>query len=168
MPKTLADGRISLVALSTPPAKLDSPTIAELKAGVRLECRINKSDYSLGATGSSTIDEQELCKSGEGKDFGPAAYEGTLTVFRYLTGEGVADTQNDVAWNLLKEKGTKLWLVEREGPLYDAEFKAGQEVSIYEITTDTPQKPSDRNSGFIKRVIPLAVLDARENVTIKA
>ena len=47
-------------------------------------------------------------------------------------------------------------------------WAAGQEVSVYEVNTDTPQKPSDRNSGYIKRVVPLAVLDARENVEVVA
>lgn len=168
MPKTLADGRIALVALTTAPASMSAPTVAELTAGTRLECRINKSDYSLGADASSTIDEQELCKSGAAQDFGPAQWSGSLTPFRYLTGDGAADEENDVAWALLKLKGTHLWLVEREGPTYDAPFEEGQEVSVYEVNTDTPQKPSDRNSGYIKRVIPLAVLDARENVTIAA
>ena len=168
MPKTLADGRIALVALTKAPAKLDAPTVTELGAGVRLECRINKSDYSLGATGSSTIDDQELCKMGSSQDFGPAAWAGSLTPFRYLTGEGVADKANDVAWDMLKEKGTHLWLVEREGPMADAAWAAVQEVSVYEVNTDTPQKPSDRNAGYIKRVVPLAVLDARENVHVSA
>lgn len=168
MPKTLADGRIALVALTTPPKDLKAPTVAELTAGTRIECRINKSDYALGATDSDTIDEQELCKSGAAKDFGPASYEGSVTPFRYLTADGKADAENDVAWDMLKTKGTHLWLVEREGPLYDAAFEAGQEVSVYEVNTDTPQKPSDRNSGYIKRVVPLAVLDARENVEVVA
>lgn len=166
MPKTLADGRIALVALTTAPAKLDAPTAAELNAGTRLECRINKSDYVLGATGSSTIEEQELCKIGEAKDWGAASYEGSVTPFRYLTADGLADTANDIAWDLLKKKGTRLWLVEREGPAADEQFKAGQEVSVYEVNTDSPQKPSDRTTGYIKRVVPLAVLDARENVKV--
>ena len=168
MPKTLADGRIALVALTTAPANLAAPTVAELEAGTRLECRINKSDYQLGADASSTIDEQELCKRGAAQDFGPAQWSGSLTPFRYLDGEGAADADNDIAWTLLKSKGTHLWLVEREGPLYNAPFMAGQEVSVYEVNTDTPQKPSDRNSGYIKRVVPLAVLDADEDAVVAA
>ena len=167
MPKTLADGRIALVALTTPPKDLKAPTVTELTAGERIECRINKQDYKLGATDSDTIDEQELCKSGSAKDFGPAQYEGSVTPFRYLDDKGLADPENDVAWDMLKAKGTHLWLVEREGPLYDAPFEAGQEVSVYEVNTDTPQKPDNRN-GYIKRIVPLAVLDARENVKVAA
>lgn len=168
MPKTLSDGRITLVAMTTAPANMAAPTVAELKAGVRLDCRINKSDYRLGADTSATINEQELCKVGDAKDFGPSAWSGSLTVFRYLDGAGKADPANDVAWDMLKEKSTHLWLAEREGPLTDTEFAADQEVSIYEVSTDTPQKPSDRTTGYIKRTISLAVLDARENVKVKA
>ena len=168
MPKTLSDGRIALYALTTAPANLAAPTVAEIKAGKRLDCRINKADYRLGADSSSTINEQELCKVGEAKDFGPSSWSGALTVFRYLDGEGKADPANDVAWDMLKEKGTHLWLVEREGPMADAEVAADQEVSIYEVSTGTPQKPSDRTTGYIKRTVPLSVLDARENVKVKA
>ena len=168
MPKLLADGRIALVALTEPPAKLDAPTVAELEKGTRLECRINKADYTLGATGSSTIDEQELCKTGEAKDFGPANYEGTLTVFRYMDRDGKANAQEAIAWELLQTKGTHLWLAEREGPVASVPFEAGQEVSVYEVNTDQPQKPSDRNAGNVKRIIPLSVLDAHENVKVVA
>ncbi|WP_136314314.1 hypothetical protein [Actinomyces procaprae] len=168
MPKTLADGRIALVALTTAPANMSAPTVAELKAGTRLECRINKSDYQLGADADSTIDEQELCKRGASQDFGPSSWSGSLTPFRYLDGDGKADTDNDVAWDLLKVKGTHLWLVEREGPAYDAEFAAGQEVAVYECNTGTPQKPSDRTTGYIKRVVPVSVLDAEETAVVAA
>lgn len=168
MPKTLADGRIALVALTTQPKDVKAPTLAEINAGVHLECRINKSDYKLGAKDSNTISEQELCKSGDAKDFGPSQYEGSVTPFRYLTEDGKADTDNDIAWTTLKTKGTHLWLIEREGPLYDKAFAAGDVVSVYEVNTDTAQKPSDRTSGYIKRTVPLAVLDAHEDVEVAA
>lgn len=166
MPKTIADGRILLTLLTVKPAKPDAPTVQELKAGKKISCRIMKSDYQLGAAGSNTITETELCNRGEGQAFGLSTYSGSLSVFRYLDDAGVASQEDDFAWEALKEKGTQVWLVEREGPLESKEWAAGDEVSVYEVTTDDPQKPQDRFAGYIKRVIPLAVGAAWENVKI--
>lgn len=165
-PRTLADGRIKLVAMTVRPKDLSKPTVSELSAGVELSCRILKSDYKLGATASDTISgEALLCDTSNSSALGASNYEASLTPFRFLDGEGKADPENDVAWEALKTKGTTLWLAEREGPLVDKEWAVGDEVSVYEVVTDTPQKPSDR-SGYIKRVIPMQVQAAAENVKV--
>lgn len=156
MPKTLADGRTRLVVLTTAPADPEAPTTTELNAGEDIECRILKSDYRLSATGSDTINEAELCSTGNAVVYGASNYEGTVTVFRYLDAAGAADATNDVAWDAFKEKGTTLWLVEREGPEYTDAWAVADEVDVYEVVTDEPQKPTDR-TGFIKRTIPLGV-----------
>ena len=44
MPKRLADTNLALIALATRPADPAAPTVAELEAGIRCECAINKSD----------------------------------------------------------------------------------------------------------------------------
>lgn len=167
MPKSLADGRIKLVALTTAPANPAAPTPTELNAGIDLSCRILKSDYRLSAVASDTVAEAELCSEGNAVVYGASNYEGSVTPFRYLTDEGKADAANDVAWDTLKEKGTPLWLYEREGPEYTVPFATGDEVEGYEVITDNPQKPSDR-SGFTKRVVPLGVQRAWLNVLVGA
>lgn len=164
-PRTLADGRIKLVAMTVQPADLKSPTVAELTAGVELSCRILKSDYKLGATASDTISEPALCATSNTAALGPSNFEGSITPFRYLDETGKADAENDVAWEALKEKGTLLWIAEREGPMFDQDWAVGDEVSVYEVVTDTPQKPSDRG-GYIKRTVPLLVQAAAENVKV--
>ncbi|MBE7701268.1 hypothetical protein H9623_13285 [Oerskovia sp. Sa1BUA8] len=156
MPKTLADARTRLVALTTKPANPAAPTVTELTAGIDLSCRILKSDYRLSPVASDTVPDTELCSEGNAVTFGASNYEGSVTPFRYLTEAGKADAANDIAWDTLKEKGTELWLYEREGPKYDAAWAAADEVDGYEVVTDNPQKPSDR-AGFIKRVVPLGV-----------
>ena len=163
MPKTLADGRTKLVALTAAPADPEAPTVAELTAGVDLSCKILKSDYRLSATGSDTINEAELCSTGNAVTYGASNYEGTVTVFRYLDATGAPETGEDDAWDALKAKGTTLWLVEREGPEYDSAWAAGDEVDVYEVVTDSPQKPTDR-TGFIKRTVPLGVQRHYEGV----
>jgi len=159
MPKTLADGRIALIALTVKPADPEAITESVLNAARAtgdLSCRILKSDYRLSPTASDTLQEAELCATGNATSFGASNYEGSVTPFRYLDEDGQADGANDIGWTLLKEKGTTLWLVEREGPEYDVPFAAGDDYEIYEVVTDEPQKPSDR-SGFIKRIVPLGV-----------
>ena len=168
MPKTLADGRILLTALTTAPANMKAPTLTELNAGKKISCRIMKSDYALGATGNSQITEQEMCKKGEGSAPGPATYGGSLTVFRYLDEAGKAVVSDDIAWDLLKEAGTTLWLVEREGPEESAPYATGDEVAVYEVITNTPTKPSDRFAGYIKRTIGLSVANAEELAVVAA
>lgn len=164
MPKTIADGRILLTALTVKPKDPGKPTVAELKAGKKISGRILKSDYALGAGGSQTITETELCNRGEGQAFGLSTYSGNLSVFRYFDDMGKAAVADDFAWEMMKEKGTQIWLAEREGPVESKEWEDGDEVSIYEVTTDDPQKPQDRFAGYIKRTIPLAVGAAWENV----
>jgi len=167
MPKTLADARTRLVALTTAPANPAAPTVTELEAGIDLSCRILKSDYRLSPVASDTVADTELCAEGNAVTYGASNYEGSLTPFRYLTDDGKADATNDVAWETLKEKGTELWLYEREGPRYDAPWTAADEVDGFNVITDNPQRPSDR-SGFIKRVVPLGVQRAWLNATVAA
>lgn len=167
MPKTLADGRIKLVALAVDPANPGAITVTEANAGTDLSCRILKSDYRLSPVASDTIADAELCSEGNATAFGASNYEGTVTPFRYLDEDGKTEVANDVAWELLKEKGTHLYFIEREGPHYTEPFAAGDEIEVYEIITDNPQKPSDR-AGFIKRVVPLGVQRAWLNKLVVA
>ncbi|WP_159622673.1 hypothetical protein [Ruania rhizosphaerae] len=157
MPKTLADGRVKLTALTTKPADVAAITITELGAGTEAACSINKSDYRLSATGSTPITEQEMCRKGEGNTPGPTQYEGSVTPFWYLDETGQPDPAAMEVWDLLKTKGTTLWLVERDGPEEDVDWAEGDEYVVYEVVTDEPQVPTDRFTGFIKRIVPLGV-----------
>lgn len=166
--KTLADGRITLWALTTKPVNMAAPTVAEIKGGKKVSCRIMKSDYALGADSDTEITEQEMCKTGEGKAPGPTSYAGNITVFRYLDEAGKPVTEDDFVWDLIKKKGSVVWLVEREGPIESKEIEAGDIVSVYEVVLGTPTKPSDRFAGYIKRAAKLNVMDATENVEVVA
>jgi hypothetical protein len=167
MPKTLADGRIKLVALTEAPAVMTAPTVTELAAGVDVSCRILKSDFKLTAAASDTVPDQELCHEGNAVTYGASNYDGSVTPFRYLTDAGKADADNDIAWDTFKEKGTELWLVKRVGPKYDVAFAAADEVEIFHVLTDNPQDPSDL-TGYIKKVVPLGVQDAELNGVVAA
>lgn len=164
--KTLADGRIALWALTAKPQNMATPTVTEIGAGKKISCYIMKSDYALGADSDTEITEQEMCKVGEGKAPGPTSYAGNLTVFRYLDDNGKPVVADDFVWDLIKKKGSTVWLVEREGPIESKPIAEGDIVSVYEVVLGTPTKPSDRFAGYIKRTAKLNVMDAAEDVAV--
>lgn len=166
--KTLADGRITLWALTAKPQNIETPSVSEINAGKKISCHIMKSDYALGADSDSEITEQEMCKTGEGKAPGPTSYAGNITVFRYLDDNGQPDPSEDFVWDLIKKKGTTIWLVEREGPVESKNIAEGDIVSVYEVVLGTPTKPSDRFAGYIKRTAKLNVMNAAEEVKVVA
>lgn len=167
MPKTLADARTRLAILTTKPADPTQPTLTELTAGIEASCKILKSDYRLSPTASDTVPDAELCAEGNAVTFGASNYEGSITPFWYLDDTGKSDVAEDAVYQATKEKGTSLWLVEREGPRYDQPWAADDAVEVYEVITDNPQKPSDR-SGYIKRVVPLGVQRAYLGAVVAA
>ena len=145
MPKSLADGRIKVVALSVKPVNPYSPTLVELNAGVDLSCRILSSDYALGPTTSDRIAEKELCKEGNANAIGASNYAGSVTPFRYFDKTtNKTSLAEDVVYQLLKAKGTTVYLYERQTSKKSTDAWAlGDEVDGYEALTDNPQKPSD-------------------------
>ena len=166
--KTLADGRIALWALTAKPKNIAAPAVSEIKAGKKISCHILKNDYALGAESDTEIAEQEMCKKGEGKAPGPTTYAGNITVLRYLDEAGKPVAADDFVWDLIKGKGTTIWLVEREGPDESKEIAADDIVSVYEAVLGTPTKPSDRFAGYIKRTAKLNIMDAAEDVKVLA
>jgi hypothetical protein len=158
MPKTIAEERIKLVALTVAPANPAAPTIAELTAtgAVDLSCKVLFSDFRLSPTASDTVSEPALCEGGNSSVPGKSNYEGSLTLFRFLDEDGKPVVTEDAGWDLLKTKGADLWLYKRIGPRFDEPYTAGQEIEGYHVLTDLPQDPTDF-SGYIKKTIPLFV-----------
>lgn len=163
--RTLADGRISVVALDAAHKAADpkNPTVDELNAGQRLEMYVMKSDYKLGSKGSSSVEEPVLGAQGKGTVPGPAEYEGQMSVYWYFDDNGQYATSDDnKAWELLSQTGREFDIYEREGKLPTAPFAAGDRVDWYHIAPGQPQKPDDRTT-YTKRTITLFISDALEN-----
>lgn len=165
MPLTLADGRLRVTVLTVEPANPAAITETELAAGFYASPMINKPDYRLSPTSSDTVPDQPLDKTGNAVTFGNSNYEGTMTILRFLDEHGEADTGDDLLWAAANTKGSRLWVVEREGPLATQPDAAGDEYEVYEVITDEPQKPSDR-AGYIKRVVPLGVQNHVRGVVV--
>lgn len=166
--RTLADGRISVVALDAAHKAADpkNPTVDELNAGQRLEMYVMKSDYKLGSKGSSSVEEPVLGAQGKGTVPGPAEYEGQMSVYWYFDDNGqYAASDDNEAWELLRQTGREFDVYEREGKLPTAPFAAGDRVDWYHIAPGQPQKPDDRTT-YTKRTITLFISDALENSII--
>lgn len=168
MPLSLADGKTKLAVLSTKPADPNAPTVDELEAGIDASCRILSSDYAVGPQASETVDEKPLCVEGNVQALGPSNYSAEFTVFRYFdengapeeAGSGEGGEIGDALYQAVKSKGARLWLVERETSRKSTEdWETGDEVNVYEVLLDNPQKPGDQG-GYIKRHVVGLVQDA--------
>lgn len=170
-PRTLAEKRIKLVIMSVKPKNLKAPTIAELNAGIDASCRIAASDFRLTPTASSTISDGALCEGAEIQVPGSSQYEANITPFRIFDPEKPdrADSVGDAVFQALKVKGTTVWLAKRHtGKRYDDPWEVGGELEVYEAITDDRQDPSDLNSGYIKKIIPLLVQNAELDAVVAA
>jgi hypothetical protein len=154
MPKTLADARMKVTALTELPADPEAPTTTELTAGNDIQCNVLKSDFRLSATASDTVDDSELCADSNAVVYGASNYEGSMSPFRYYDENGDVDPVEDFAWDLVKTKGTHLYLAVREGKRHDEPWAEGDEVEVWHCLTDEPQRPTDL-TGYIKKVVPL-------------
>ena len=162
MPRSLADARKRIAILPTKPADPEKPTKAELDAGLHASCRIVASTYNVGAQPSETIDEKAVCEEGNVQALSTSNYTAEFDIFRYfdeVTGlpetgpEGSDENSGDQRCQMLKAKGTTVWLYERETGKKSLEpFTTGEPLEGYELLIDNPQKPQDQG-GFIKRRI---------------
>lgn len=160
MPKSLADGKIKLAILSAKPANPASVTVAELTAGLDASSRILSSDYTLGPVDSDKVAEKPLSQEGNSNAMGPSNYQAGVTPFRYFNGSGASEAVEDAVYQALKTKGARVWLVERQTSKKSTDaWAASDEIDVFEVITDNPQKPSDMG-GYIKRRVPMEVQDA--------
>ena len=169
MPKTIAEERIKLVALTTKPANPYNPKVSELAAGKDISCSVLFSDFRLSPTASDTVSEPALCEGGNSAVPTKSNFEGNVSIFRFIDPlTGLAITAEDFAWSLTKDKGTELHLYKRIGPQFNAPWAANQDVEYYHALTDEPQDPSDFG-GYIKKMIPLLVQgDSKVNCKVAA
>lgn len=154
MPKSLADGHTKLTLFAEKPADLDNLTATELNEALDASCRILSSDYNVGAAASETVDEKALCVVNNAQALGASNYQFEITSFRYFAEDGTPEEQEgdevgDAVYQLLREKGTTIWAVERFTNKESKEdWATGDPYNWFEVTMDVPQ-PADR-TGFIK------------------
>lgn len=163
MPRSLATGKRKVTLLSTKPANLKAPTVAELEDGIDASCRIVAGAFTLAPTASETVSEGSLCDTSIPEVFTTAKAEGSFTIFRYFN-DGQAETAlqdtedgvGDSVYQALKTRGTRLWIATRFTDKKSTEaWEAGDEVSVFEVTTDYPR--AAEAEGYIKAEVTLSV-----------
>ena len=147
-PKMLTDDNLRLAWVPTI-ADYHAPTAAEITAGLDLSCLITAADYALGATGDDQITDPAMCDSTNSSVPGRTSFEAAMNFFRY---KNVID---DKGWTTFTGKGIHGYLVERLGhddgtKAHEVPWAAGDEVSVYEVITNTPQKLSPATAGYTK------------------
>lgn len=168
MPKSLAEGHIKLAVLTTAPANLAAPTVAELNAGINAACRVLASDFNWSATDSDKIAEKALCDINNVNALGASNFQAGLTIFRYFNATtGVADPVEDALWTAMKTKGTTLYVYARKtGKLETAAWASTDEIYLGgSVLVDQPQEPSDAG-GYIKKRIPLEPQQMYPNIAV--
>lgn len=168
MPLALADAKIKLLVSKEEPGKGSDVKVSDLADMLRADERINKADYKMTVSGNSSVSETELCNKGEGQAPGPASYDVSVTPFWYLDDDGNPLPEEMEVYELFCTPGTELWLVEIKGPSADVPPAEGNMFKKVKVVTGDPQDPSDLNTGYIKSVVPLFVLDWKTGVLGKA
>ena len=163
--KTLADERIRLTILTTPPEDINAITDAELAAGIDASCQVAKNGSRFSAAASATFSDPALCEE-DVEIFGSGTYEATITPFWYLNPEdgSYAEADNPV-YEAVREKGTELTYVWRYGPRYEQPWADGDRYDAYIGISDNPQVPTE-TGGWIKRTVPVAVQRAALDKTV--
>lgn len=163
---TLADERIAWWFSTTPPAKPNAITSAELATWENVAGRCFADGSYLRAVGSESV-TRPLLNGANKSGFGRSNYEGQIDVARFLDSLGHSMEDEDMLWQALKVKGTKLYFATRVGPKWDSAPTAKDEISVFEVTTDTPQDPQSF-SDYISKIVPLAISDAWLDQTLAA
>ena len=147
-PKMLTDDNLRLAWVPVI-ADYHAPTVTELTAGIDLSCLITAANYSLGATGDDAISDPAMCDSSNSSVPGRTTFEAVMDFFRFN------EAADDVAWTTFTGKGIHGYLVERLGhdtgtKAHEVAWAAGDEVSVYEVISNTPQKQSPATAGYVK------------------
>lgn len=170
MPKSLADGHIKLTLLTEKPDNPAAPTLAELAAGIDIECSILASDLTWSVADSDKVAEKAACDLSNANALGPSNYQAGLTFFRYFDEVTKnADLLEDIGFQAVKAKGTTVWGYARETAKESTEpWAADDEIYLgLEVLTDSPQKPQNAG-GYIKRRVPMEPQRGWENIAVAA
>lgn len=154
--KTLADQNIKIAMLTSVPADLSAIPLATLTAAEDVSCLLATSNTRFSATASETIADPAVCESANTQVFGASNYEASAAPFWYLDAAGKYLAADNVAYEALRDKGSRVAFVLREGPKFDTAWASGDQYEAYEVISDNPQRPTD-SGGWVKRIVPLAV-----------
>src|SRR5689334_9981414 len=104
-------------------ANIAAPTVAELNAGVALECVITLDGLDIKGD-TASVDNTALCSTDDTEEPGRVNYTIELTVKRKDT------TLEDVGWNTLTDRALGNLVVRRNATVATA-WTVGQPVEVY-------------------------------------
>jgi hypothetical protein len=165
-PRTFAEQNWKITVLTAPPTEsLGALTVTTLEAGMDASCRVAQEGTRFAATASETLNQPAVCEPSSASVPSRSNFEASMSVFRYFDAEtGQSDPEGDILFQAAKIKGTPLYVVERlTGKDWDEPWAAGDEYSVFAVTTDNWQRQSDPANGYIHVTIPLTVQDAELN-----
>ena len=115
-------------------ADIKTPTAAEINAGVNISCAVT-TDYTMNATDSDTDDSRSICDNSNVQTPTFDNYEVNIPFFRDAN---LANTDSVYvkAYNLFAEVDADGYFVRRIGKLSSENAVAGDNVSVFGVSTD--------------------------------
>lgn len=131
-----------------------APTVAELNAGLALECQITPDGLAREASDES-VDTSRLCSVFSTAQTGRTSFETSLTLVRH--DESVAGVTDDAYDTLVKFK--RGYLVIRDNLPASTAWAATQDVEVYPVQCGTRSKATPAANELQTFTLPLMVTD---------
>lgn len=143
MSARLVDSDITkLIVVPGGVANINAPTVAELQGGIDITCAV-VAGYTLGMTGSDTIDGKSVCDKGNVTNFASANYAGELTFFVEADEDETPETSAyKRAADYFVTRDIQFDLFRRIGQSHDVAVKEDDLVEGFGFVTDYPQYAS--------------------------
>lgn len=151
MPGLVHDGMYKVTWVTTI-ADQDAPTVAELTAGMDLECQLTPDGLGREAS-DETVDTSRLCSVFTTMQVGRTSFDVSLTLVRL--DESVVGVDDDAYHTLVK--GTRGFLVVRDNLPSDTAYAADQEVEVYPVQCGTRSKANPAANELQTFSLPLTV-----------
>lgn len=147
------------------------PKVAELNAGTNLS-RAVTTGYTLRFADSDVDDSKSIADESNVSTPTRDNYEATLTFFLAPESAGSSDA-NEQAYQAAEalfasDNRVTGWLVARHGYKQDVAYAAGQEISLYYVTSDLRRITADDGAPFLMEVPFLAQGQGYGNIPVIA
>ena len=176
MPRSLSAGHTKVAVFPTRPSgDLEALALSVFTSTgvIDAACRIAMADFELGVDDDDTFTDQALCEDVAAETPGNTKFKGQWSPYRYFDAEGKAETGTgddeigDALYQLVKVKGTGLWVARRDTSKMSKEaWGEGDEYKLYRLITGSPgESPQE---GYIKHPQKLFVQERYDGIVAAA
>lgn len=151
LPGIVHDGNYLVTWVDTI-ANMAAPTVAELTAGIALECQITPDGLSREAS-DETVDTSRLCSTFTTQLVGRTSFELSVTLVRHET---VVSGNTDEAYDTLSKLKTG-FLTVRDNKSAETAYAIGDEVEVYPVQCGTRSKSTPAANELQTFTLPLTV-----------